>query len=244
MYFRKRCIHCGICIENCPRNALTFKDGYVSVDRVLCFNCDICSKTCISNALELSGQEMGLEEILEIVMLDYEFYSVSGGGMTISGGEPFMQENTNLLLQMAKERGLNTAVETAGFASWNRLRQSLPYVDRYYYDIKCIDEDLHIRACDVSNTLILSNLEKLVDAGAKVYVRTPVIPGVNDNPDELKKIFSFVEKLGLEKPELLKFNKLGRHKYQALNRKYDADGLELFTPMSWDKLLNSISEKI
>lgn len=185
-------------------------------------------RACPTEAFHLIGKYMTSEEVLTEVEKDRPFYQTSGGGLTVSGGEPLLQASfTSGLLKGAHERGISTCIETAGYAPWEAFRAVLPHLDCLYMDIKCLDPEIHRRHTGVSNRLILGNLDRIRDAfpELKIRLRTPVIPGFNDSEEEIRAIAALASDRGCEY-ELLKYHRLGIPKYESLNRPYpmgDAD---------------------
>jgi pyruvate formate lyase activating enzyme len=184
-----------------------------------------CANNCPSNALEVVGQEMDVYRVIEEVEKDRPFYYKSEGGVTLSGGEPLMKWNFSLdLLRRCKELNLHTVVDTSGYTKWEIIERFLPYVDLWLYDIKILDSEKHRRLTGKSNEVILNNLSKLVDR-AKVWVRLPLLPGLNDTESDLKELGLFVRKLCTEKVYLLPYHKFGVSKYDKLGRQYSFNSL-------------------
>jgi pyruvate formate lyase activating enzyme len=192
-------------------------------DRSLCIACGKCAKVCAYGARELFGYEDTVENVMRTVMEDRIFYETSGGGMTISGGEPFYQpEFTLALLQAAKEQGLDTAVETNLFTSRAWPEAAAPLTDLFYVDVKLIDPDKHRRWCGAPNRVILEHIAFLSGLGARIIFRTPLIPGVNDT--EIAGIGEFVLSLPERHPvEILKYHRIGAGKYASLGMDYSLD---------------------
>lgn len=209
LLFRKdKCIGCGKCGEICS-NTFTEK----------CTACGKCVSVCPRNAREISGRTVSADEVVRTVMRDKEFYLTSGGGVTLSGGEPLLQpEFAAEILEKCKAEGIGTAIETAGNVPWSVFERVLPYLDIILFDIKCLDEEKHKKYTGVSNSLILENAEKLKKTGKRLIFRTPVIPGVNDG--EVKEIGKFC---GGNEYEILAYHVTGCGKYNALGRKYQLD---------------------
>ncbi len=220
MYFEQLCIHCGQCKMICGREAVRNIKG-LRIERSLCNGCGTCAQICPTGALKIAGTYMTGQEILERVNKDREFFGHEGG-MTLSGGEPLLDAKADSLLKMAKEVGIGTVVQTAGHITREVLERAARYTDLFLYDIKTYDDAKHKKVCGCGNTDILQNLEWLVKNAARVQVRIPVIPGVNDDEKQIDDIARYVSRLGLNAPELLTFHKLGISKYTALGRRYEA----------------------
>lgn len=214
---------CGLCEPACPEQAIGRGDGGEAViDRTACTHCGECAKRCPTGAIEQSGRHMTAAEVLAIVVEDAEFHFRSGGGMTVSGGEPLVQADfTAALLEGCRRRLIHTAVETSGHGPWSDLEKMARHADLILYDIKCMDPDSHRAVTGISNEIILRNLRRLSDRfpDTPVTVRTPVIPGVNDSAAEIQEIARFVK--GIETVNayrLLPFHRLGLAKYTGLGR--------------------------
>lgn len=178
-YKSELCIACGACANVCSANAHTLADGMHDFDRKKCMHCGKCAQVCYSNALEICGEERTAEDIIETVLQDKLFYEESGGGITLSGGEPLLQFDFTLsLLKLAKKNNLHTVVETSGF-SGRDLTILNNFVDLWLYDIKVFPEEEHIKNTGVSNKIIFDNLYQLDNVGAKIVLRCPIIPNIN-----------------------------------------------------------------
>ena len=171
---------------------------------------------CLYGARKTTGREMSVEAVMDEVCKDRRFYEKSGGGLTISGGEPMLQpEFTLKLLQAAKAEGIHTCLETCGWASERAYRQALPFVDLFLFDYKATDPETHRRLTGVDNALILANLDLLYQNGASILLRCPLIPGVNDDPEHLAGIAALDKKYpGLQGIDLLPYHNTGNSKYE------------------------------
>ena len=235
-FFEAKCVGCGKCVGACARGChAADENGRRVIDRAKCAACGACAAACWAGALSMTVRVEDSARVLATVALDKPFYK-GKGGMTVSGGEPLLQaEFTAELLKGAKARGIHTAVDTAGFIPYAGFKAALPYADLFLYDIKCMDEETHRRATGVSNGLILENLERLSAEGAKIAVRIPVIPGVNNTPENMEQTAAFLRGLPtcVESVELLNFHKLGGGKYEPLGMAYPAADL---LPLGKDEL--------
>ena len=230
----KKCIglqECGRCVKVCPHEAIETRDNnLIHIKREKCQQCFRCVDECPSKALHIFGTLKSVDEILENVEADGAFYSRSGGGMTISGGEPFMQADfTIALLKEAKRRRINTAIETSGYTDWSILAQACEYLDTILFDIKCLDDQKHSEFTHVSNQMILNNFQKLCDhfPEINIVVRTPVIPGFNDSNESITAIVSYVKDKPNVRYEILPYHRLGQPKYEYLGREYSLVGVKL-----------------
>lgn len=213
-YNETQCIGCGRCVPLCPRGLhLIEPDGRHSFNRNGCIACGACaSDGC--QALDIIGTECSADEIMQIVLRDREFYKQSGGGMTLTGGEPMYNfEFAAELMRLARENGISTCVETSGFAPWERFEAVLQYVELFLFDIKETDERKHREFTGVSNRLIMDNLRLLDQRGARIVLRCPIIPGYNLRDEHLERIAEIAERTGgVEKIEVEPYHALGNAK--------------------------------
>lgn len=233
-----RCIHCGACVRRCPQGAIAMAGGRCITDREKCTVCGECVRCCPAGAREVGGSEKCVEEVLSFVLRDEVFYRKSGGGMTLSGGEPFFQKDfTGALLCAAQDASVNTAVETCGAVPWESIARSLPYVDTFLYDIKHIDPGKHMEFTGADNRRILQNIRNISEAGGRITVRIPLIPAFNDTAAEIGSIVSFASALeGVRKIDLLPFHKLAQSKCAALGRAYPMQAYSPLDPRTVEAL--------
>jgi len=234
-YVEAKCVGCGKCAAACPNGCHRFDGNERAIDRPSCVSCGVCASVCWSGALTMTSRTEESGRVLGIVALDKPFYK-NKGGMTVSGGEPLLQpEFTEELLRGAKEKGIHTAVDTAGNAPFPVFERLLPFTDLFLYDIKVMDETAHIRSTGSGNRVILENLMSLSEAGAEILVRIPVIPGVNDSMENMEETAEFLTclKRGVRGAELLNFHPLGGGKYGPLGMKYEAEGMK---PLSAERM--------
>ena len=219
-YDPAKCLGCGRCAEACDCGCHAMQNGLHAFLRKGCLACGRCAEVCPGEALTRFGQERDAESILKDVLRDEAFYRHSGGGLTLSGGEPFFQPEAALqLLRKAKEAGLHTCVETCGYASWEILRQALPLVDIFLYDVKATADDVHRKYTGVSNARILQNLRRLDGEGGVTRLRCPIIPGVNDTPEHFAGVARLANGLShVEMIEVEPYHPLGQHKLATLGR--------------------------
>lgn len=227
--FKRNCIGCGKCLQRCPHGALSRSEDGIVIDRGLCQACGECANTCYAEALVMRGRTMTVEQVMVEVRKDTPFYENSGGGMTISGGEPLQQpEFTLALLKAAKGEGLHTCLDTCGYAPWPVFEQVLPYVDMVLYDLKGVNPALHRQRTGRPNSLIMQNLRGLTSDGIAVKVRVPLVPGYNDRVADIRDVAEFIARLQHVPPvEILPYHRLGEGKYEALGIK---NGLHLEPP--------------
>lgn len=199
-------------------------------------------KMTLGGKEKIVGQDVTVGEIIDIVERDRIYYRRSGGGLTLSGGESLTQPDFAVaLLKTAKERGINTAMESTGFADFSVISRYLPYLDLYLMDIKHMNSAKHKEFTSQPNELILENAKKITDAGARLIVRTPVIPTFNATKEEIGEIAKFASSLkGVTQMHLLPYHRIGTDKYKGLNRGYSLTGIE---PPS-KELMNELLEVV
>ncbi len=232
-YNEKKCLslgECGNCLKVCPEEALLAKGEppQVFVDRARCTNCGDCAAACPATALAMFGKYMTVNEILGEVEQDSCFYSRSGGGLTVSGGEPLSQPGFTLaLLQGARRLGIETAIETCGHGKWDYLDGLCQHLDSIFYDLKSLDPDKHQEFTGVANELILENFRLLVRAYPQlpITVRTPIIPGFNDGLEEVARIARFIEPYANVTYEMMPYHAFAESKYTFLGRRYTLAGV-------------------
>lgn len=223
MWVEVKCIHCGKCLQNCPRGALRVdENGKISIDRRRCVSCGTCAKNCYAEAIKMAGRYVTAQEVIDYVERDRHFFEGSGGGVTLGGGDPMMQPLfAEKLLQECKRRGLHTAMETEAHAHWESFEHVIPYVDLFLIDVKSIDSEAHFKHTGVHNERILENIRRLSNCGAEVQIRMPVIPGYNDSEENIRKTAEFAASLKNGKEiALLPYHELGLSKYEQLEREY------------------------
>lgn len=216
-YVREKCIACGACLDRCPERALPADgEGRARLDRQRCTACGKCAEVCDSKALEIVGRDMTVDEVMAVVLRDADYYSASGGGLTLSGGEPMMQGQFAFeLLSGAKAEGLHLCVETSGLVEWQVFQRLVPIVDLWLYDFKETDPRLHQKFTGFWNSEILGNLRRLHGAGAAILLRCPMIPRHNARTEHLDGIVALWRELPkLRGVELLAYYDLWRAKLE------------------------------
>ena len=218
-----RCIRCGECFSLCKNHAVQRMNGSFVTIRDACAECGDCIEVCNAEAREIAGKELTVQEVMREIEKDIVFYSQSGGGASFSGGEPLLQHEFLMeLLQECKKKNLHTVVDTTGLTSPEILERVSRFVDLFLFDLKTLDDAKHIEFTGVSNSQILENLKHLADLGKEVIVRIPVIPGVNDDPAEIRASGSFVSSLGnVREIHLLPYHTTGLEKYRRLGMEYE-----------------------
>ena len=222
MIRESRCIRCGACLAVCEHGAVSLTDEGSSTDRRKCVLCGACTEVCYGEARELVGQPMTAAEVMADIRRDIAFYDQSGGGATFSGGEPLMQPDfLRALLRACQGEEIHTALDTCGFASWETLDGIRRHVDLFLYDLKLIRNDRHYRFTGVPNEAVLSNLKALVREGHQVIVRVPVIPGINDDKENMRQIAGFLADLPQQpSAHLLPYHAAAAAKYERLGREF------------------------
>jgi len=226
LYTKSLCKLCGNCVNACPENALSLTTTGLEINRSLCSACGLCAAACNTGALEISGKEYSVDETVSSLLKDRFYYEVSGGGVTISGGEPLLQDEfVKSILIKLKSLNIHTPVETAGLVEWKAIKNILDYTDLFLYDIKHLQNEKHISGTGDENNLILENLKKLLDSGAEVIIRYPLIPGFNMDREYVFQLIDFLLLLKVNTIHLLPYHNLGISKYWRLNRVYELSNL-------------------
>jgi pyruvate formate lyase activating enzyme len=216
-----RCLEeCSECLAVCPEKALR-KDGPIPViDRARCTACGECAEICPTQALAIVGRRITSAELIREIEKDRVFFEESGGGVTFSGGEPLDQpEFLDEILGLCRKRNIHTAIDTCGFAPPEVLERIAPKADLFLFDLKIMDDQKHRAFTGQSNSLILENLKTLARAHTKIIVRIPVVPGINDDPENIHRAASFLRTLeGISEISLLPYHKLGREKSRGIDK--------------------------
>jgi len=205
-------------------------DKKITIDRAKCMVCATCANGCIQRALSVYGYSTTVEDVFKEVNKDRDYYESTGGGVTLSGGEVLMQADfAAALLKRCKEAGIHTCVETSGYATEAQLEKIIPYVDLFLYDLKSLNNEVHKEWTGCSNEPILSNLDLIMDSGAKVVIRFPYIPGVNDTEENLDLMRDKLRELNRKAPvpiEIMPYHNYGTGKYLMTHREYELAQLE------------------
>ncbi len=220
------CIRCGACAEQCPLAALDL-DRAQRVDYERCDDCGLCVAPCPSEALRMIGKPMGVAEVVTEVLRDRPFYERSGGGVTLSGGEPTMQHAFCLaLLQRFKREGLHTVIETSGLLSWERLRPIIEHVDLLYYDLKGVLPRAHKSNTGVDNSLIQENARKLAALGKAIVFRLVMVPGHNADNEHLTELDRFLTEVSADEVHVLPYHDHGEAKLATIRPRQQSLGLQ------------------
>ena len=222
MFTESNCIGCGGCIEICPQKAICSNGNGVLYDRSACTMCGKCLEFCPPKARALSGEMKSFEEVVKIVLSDMVFYKNTGGGITVSGGEPTMQaEFVTRLLKVAKENEIHTAMETCGYCEAERFLNAIENCDMLLFDIKQTDTEIHKRFTNAGTELIMSNLKAAYRQKKDIIIRIPLIPDVNSDDENLKKTAEIANKYKAREIHVLPFHQTGQSKWNSLDKKYD-----------------------
>jgi pyruvate formate lyase activating enzyme len=220
-----KCVACGGCVEACPNGAVWLEADRRRYERERCRVCGRCVEICYAEARTIAGRRVTADEVVAEALKDAPFFANSGGGVTLGGGEPLAQPDfAQAILTRCRAHGIHTAVETCGHVPWPGIEMVLPWTDLFLYDLKHLDPVKHGRETGGDVGLILANLERLAAAGAPLIVRAPVVPGFNDDPEEVRAIAERVAGLGIAELHLLPYHRLGQGKYRLLGRDYAFTG--------------------
>lgn len=222
LLYAGKCIGCGTCFKVCPNRAHRIDaSGKRTFIRNLCDLCGRCIESCYSEALMMAGRKVSVDDVMAVVREDAKFYKISGGGVTLSGGEPLLQSEFSMaILKQCKTEGFHTAIETSGNVAWEAIEQVLPYVDMWLYDFKHISSQFHKRYTGVSNRLILNNLRRLSNYDISIEIHMPIIPTINDSRKTIEATARLFKSLNnIMAVKLIPYHRLAGSKYQSLGRK-------------------------
>ena len=236
--YQDRCLEeCRECVQICHEKAI-HKDGRVIISKEQCTLCPKCEATCPTNAIQMIGEEREALELVDELQKDFIFYDQSGGGITLTGGEPLMQVDfLKEILKEARQRFIRTTVDTCGYCSWEDLESIVPLVDVFLYDLKIMDDEMHIKYTKKSNQKIIKNLIKLSDVHKDIEVRIPIIPGITESDENIDRIIDLLtgEIKTIKRIALLKYHNFGdskREKLQIKTNKIEYKDSELMKRMS------------
>ncbi|WP_288478811.1 glycyl-radical enzyme activating protein [uncultured Clostridium sp.] len=244
MYNNQNCIECYKCVQTCGKYAIEKNNSgkKLKINRNICDDCGKCVEKCYSEALVMSGKNMTVEEVIKEVKKDSAQFRRSKGGLTISGGEPLMQEEfTKQLLIEAKRNGINTAIETTGYGNEKFIEEITPLIDVILLDIKNLNSEKHKEFTGVDNKIILENTKRISELAKELIIRVPVIQGFNADKKSIREIAKFVGSLEtIDEIHLLPYHKMGVNKYECLGRDYEL--LDLEKPS--EKLMDDLREEV
>ena len=237
----ERCKGCKECEKICPEHVINVESNIAKTEREKCILCETCLDYCINSAREIVGKQYSVDELLKEIDKDKMFYEESGGGVTLSGGE-IMTQDIGYLVELSKKikkRGYNITIDTCGYAPQKNYEALVDYVDTFLYDIKTMNNEVHKKYMGKDNDLILSNLKYLSDCGKNIYIRIPLIGGVNSSNENIEEIVDFLKNnVNVKRINLLPYHKAGTNKYEKLDLHYL--GEDFITP-SQEELENYLN---
>jgi pyruvate formate lyase activating enzyme len=245
-FFKTLCAKCGKCAGICPAGALALNtEGLPVIDRERCNGCGACSAVCSYKALVLYGTPMDSDEIYAAVSRDKMFYDSSGGGVTFSGGEALLQPRlVSTVFEKCRRTGISTCIETSGCVPSSNFKEVLAYTDFILFDLKCMDSGKHLEYTRQPNDVILQNAGLAAESGIETLFRMPLIPGVNDDVQNIKDTSDFLHGLGKAflRIELMPYHRLGKGKYTSLDRTYQLPDIISPGPAELESVVNTFEE--
>ncbi|NLL47670.1 MAG: glycyl-radical enzyme activating protein [Firmicutes bacterium] len=244
LYDREKCVMCGMCAKVCPQDAITAVGDSMVTDLTKCDFCGRCVIYCIPGAREIAGKTYTVPEVLDQVLRDRTFYEESGGGVTLSGGEPLLHiDFAEELLRSLKEEGIHTAVDTSGAVPFEYLQRAAKYTDLFLYDLKLIAEEKHLEFTGGSNQEIRENLRKLTEIHDTIYLRIPIIEGVNAEDIFIEETLDLIAGLKIEEVHLLPYHSIAKHKYKKLGREYDDGAMQVPPSATMERFRKMFTEQ-
>ena len=245
MYFENRCRRCGKCAETAVNNSIILTESGCEIDREKCTNIEECVEVCPYEAYEKSGYEISVQDLYNKLIRDKIFFEQSGGGVTFSGGEAGLQYEflSEIGAELQKDN-IHTALDTAGLITWEKLEKAINSMNMVLFDIKAYDSRLHRKYTGAGNELILENIKKTAAKNKELIIRMVIVPGMNDNMEDIKKRISFIKELGsaVKQIDILKYHNLGEGKYKSLGMIYSVPK-DLYREESfWKKVKEMASE--
>ena len=239
-----RCIGCNTCVAACPQKALHFTNQQMQRELERCDGCGECVRLCPALAHEANGWQATVNEVVTEIKKDIPFFDQSGGGVTFSGGEPLMQPKFLLaLLCKTGELGIHRAVDTTGYVDRETISIIAGHTDLFLYDIKHMNNKKHRQYTGVDNTVILDNLRYLVNKGVKVQVRLPLIPGINDDHENIVQTGTFLQSLpGIDAVDILPYHPSAKAKYNKLHLQYSADQIHVAEEADIQEIVHSLEQ--
>jgi len=246
VWYASKCIGAAHCLGACPQKALTLTEEGIIINRNLCDTCGECVDVCPAEALELLGKRHTVSEVAQKVLREKIFYEKSGGGVTVSGGEPSLQAPFVMaLMEEIRKAGVHVALDTCAGTKWDILGSVVQLADLILLDLKIMDRDAHLKALGVPQDLVLENARKIAELGKTIWVRTPVIPGYTDSVENIRKVAAFIKQNlpTVERYDILAFNNLCSSKYERLNRSWDLETADQITKDKMEILANTAKEQ-
>ncbi|MBW6509593.1 MAG: glycyl-radical enzyme activating protein [Desulfuromonadales bacterium] len=244
LYTLERCIGCGECVKACPQKALKMTDEGMRTDSKRCTLCGNCARICPTKAMEISGEEKSIDELMRIIEREQHLFDQSGGGVTVSGGEPLLYPVYLFeLFDRCGQRQIHRALDTAGHVPEKNLLAAVRRTDLFLFDLKLIDGKRHQHLTGVDNRLILSNLRALAASGAQIQIRIPLIKGVNTADQDLRAFAEEIAALAGEKKAvaLLPYHAIAVHKYHKLGATYPQEALQPPEQEDLERAIDSFS---
>jgi pyruvate formate lyase activating enzyme len=243
MLHRQKCLGCGSCVCICPPKALSWDQSILNLNRDRCNLCLLCVDACPVEAIELAGKRVTPVEIVEEVIKDRVFFDQSGGGVTVSGGEPLAQPVFLFaLLEALKNEKIHTAVDTSGFTGWKELERVSQMTDLFLFDLKILDHAASKKVTGRSNQIILENLYKLSQIHSNIQIRIPIIPTVNDDPDSIEPIARHIQALGINQVSVHPYHGLGVSKYEKTGQSYELPQIRPPAPEVMARIRSSLQQ--
>ena len=245
LYAEHLCVHCGKCAKVCSVGCHKFQERH-ELDRTYCIGCGECAEKCPTSALRLAGKPVTAEEVIKEVLKDKVYYEESGGGMTVTGGEPMLQiDFLEKLLYLARKEGIHTCIETCGYAPSEYFRRICAVTNCFLYDWKESDPIKHREYTGVDNLLIRQNLELLNEMGADIILRMPLIPGYNDSEEHLEETAKIVNRCThIKRVEILPYHALGISKVRELGRNPENKIFKVPEARFLEEYVNRLQEKV
>lgn len=246
IWYEARCLGAKDCLRVCPRKALHLSPEGLIINRRLCDACGECARACPASALEVIGKTYTVDELAAKALQDRVFYEKSGGGVTLSGGEASLQADFCLsLMETLKAEGIHLALDTCGGTSWPNLQRLVDRADLVLYDLKLMDSDQHRKLTGISLELVLDNAREISKSGKPIWVRTPIIPGVNDTEENIRETARFIDENlpTVERYDLLAFNNTCASKYQRLGLNWNLEKEGLIREETMERLIDAAKEE-
>ncbi|HWR43960.1 trans-4-hydroxy-L-proline dehydratase activase [Sporomusa sp.] len=226
LWTQEKCTGCRRCEKACFQRAVSVNESIAFHDPSRCQLCEACIDACINNAREIAGDEYTISQLLNEIEKDRPFYEQSKGGVTFSGGEVMSQiDFAAELAQACKDRGISVVIDTCGYAPFSSFEKIMDSVELFLYDIKLMDPALHQRYTGKDNGIILENLKKLAQSGARINLRVPLIEGINADDRNIRDIIEFVQGINLVAVNLLPYHDIGKGKYKKIGGNYQGETL-------------------
>lgn len=237
IFYRSKCILCNHCVKICSNSVHSIKNSKHYINWQACVNCGKCTEFCPTTALEIKGRKYSAQEIFNKILEDKIFYTNSGGGVTMSGGEPLYQIFfVKKVFELCKKEGIHTALDTSGFCELEQFKLIIPYTDLFLFDLKHMNSNEHIRLTGKSNEIIHNNLKYLSKEKKDIQIRVPLIPSLNDMDSNIIPTIEFVCSLGIKKITFLPYNNITGSKYNWIGRKYTLERIKPVTAKSLEHI--------